>query len=745
MTSTRQLSKIAREAKARRNEQVQQFLEERLRLSAIPLEAARYAGIRAMTALEAREQGLELPSYCSAGFLIPYYDMNGKRLSHIWRWRNSSSEIKYAQPSDTGCWVYFPRVKGLDWCKVLADPKIPVIIVEGELKALSLCLAGVLAVAIGGVWNWSLHKGLLPELQKLAAQQRCLYIGFDSDTENNQKVKAARYSLAKALLDERAQIYFLNIPHIADSESTAKTGADDLVRVWKKRDDELQQALFALAEDFALQQHLHRCNAKYMFVQKDAKVYRVDDPETFSWRYHDFMNVIESQPCAALDKKGKEISVGTGKAWLVWPGRNEVEERVYEPGQATPYLTTSNGRRCWNNWTGWVSLPEPDPEGIKRYWTRLLDHLFGAQRAEIAKQAEERERCRRWFEMWLAYPLQHPGAKLFSAVAMLGAQGGGKTMVGEVVGHALYGPHFSEITQEVLGNKFNEQWIANKSFVMASEITNTKDFERKRGFAELLKHWVTGRDMRVEEKFVPQYQAKNFVNFYFTSNHPDAFFVEDDDRRYFIWEIPPVKLADALTQRWVDDAFSYLKSEKGKAALHHHLLHLPIDARLFDPHKPPPETEAKRNAKEYSQNELERWVDEFYEDPEGKTNKPEETVWRLEDIYPHFLRDVKSNYSKRAFMMAFRKKFATTGQSLVRVFKNHRPDKQTKVLMPQFERRKTGLWMKKPDYGVRGDSHFPTNQEAKDRWEKQIQRIDEEAKLALSEALKKLTKGFPPR
>ena len=81
----------------------------------------------------------------------------------------------------------------------MLNPAIEVWIVEGELKALSLCLRGVPAVAVGGVWNWANQKRLLPELDWLAQKERVLRILYDSDTRDKPQVAGARYALAWAL------------------------------------------------------------------------------------------------------------------------------------------------------------------------------------------------------------------------------------------------------------------------------------------------------------------------------------------------------------------------------------------------------------------------------------------------------------------------------------------------------------------------------------------------------------------
>lgn len=701
------------------------FLKERLRLSAIPLEAARYAGIEAMTVGIAKKAGYQLPGYPSDGFLLRYYDARSKLIPSMWRWRNGRSRknFRYVQPPGTGCWPYFPRVKGLNWRKVLADPRIEVFIVEGELKALSLTLAGVPAVGLGGVWNYLLNKELLPELRQLAEGGRSLFIAFDSDTESKDQVKRARFNLANLLLKQRADPRWLTIPHLADTDSPDKTGVDDLVRVCKLKDQELRDHLKTLeiADGFEIKQHLLRLNTEYVLNRHNAHVHELQNPDQ-SWNDLTFARVIENIPVIVGLKTGKngkneDVVAKVGRAWLdSRPLLNEVVGRAYHPqeqdAERSPYVTV-NGKRYLNNWTGWASEPEPDPEGVAKYWTPLLDHLFCPQGPENEKQRREREKARRWLEMWFAYPIQHPGANLYSCVAMLGAQGGGKTLLGNIVGWACYGRHFIEITQDQLDSRFNASWAANRSFLMGSEVTSLSDWKAQRKVSEILKHWITCEEIQAEGKGKDSYPITNTINFYFTANKTNAFFLEDDDRRYFIYSIPNVKLDVAKGREWVRQLDAYIRSEKGKAALHYHLLNeVKIDPTIFDPKGSPPDTEAKRNAKEYSQNTAEHWLAQFYESPEEFTNHPRgQCVFRVEEVHNEFLRSTHSDvraWSIQAFTRIFRTRFISLGRAVVPVRKGN-----------TWAKKKTGLWIKQPNYNGGSATHILTLAEAKKIWTEQ--------------------------
>lgn len=296
---------------------------------------------------------------------------------------------------------------------------------------------------------------------------------------------------------------------------------------------------------------------------------------------------------------GSKKLVSLAAEWLQWPKRNTVQGLTYCPmpqtipvGQST-YVYDEHRRRCLNTWTGWASGPEEDAEGIARYWTRLLDQLFSQTQNETSEETQRREHCRRWFEMWWAYPVQNPKAgKLHSTAVLMGQAGGGKGLLGNMVNWAVYGKHFHEITQIDLTGQFNGSWMECTSLVMGSEITGKGGAGKQRDLSEFLKHLITGETTQIRIKYVPEYYLKNVINLYFTTNYGDSFFLDDDDRRYFCWEIPNIPLSEALGKDWIDNAVQYARSDKGKAALHFHLLNLEIDPEIFDPNGPPPDTPA---------------------------------------------------------------------------------------------------------------------------------------------------------
>ena len=270
------------------------------------------------------------------------------------------------------------------------------------------------------------------------------------------------------------------------------------------------------------------------------------------------------------------------RAWAEHPEKQMV--RVREVG-FDPACTDSN-IRC-NLWSGWPTTPEAGScEG-------LLDLL----RYMCAGDSRPEE-LYRWVLCWLAYPVQHPGAKMKTTVVIHGPQGTGKNMFFEAI-MGIYGHYGRVIDQSAIEDKFND-WASRKLFLIADEVVARSDLYH---IKNKLKAFITGEWIRINPKNVAAYEERNHVNMVFLSNEAMPVVLEDDDRRHaVIWT--PEKLSPDFyrgVQREIDTG--------GVAALHHHLLHL--DLGEFGPATLPPMTDAKRELIDLGMDSPSRFVGAF--------------------------------------------------------------------------------------------------------------------------------------
>jgi hypothetical protein len=178
--------------------------------------------------------GIRYRSEHLEGVAFPYLDpVSGHILTY--RVRRDHPELetdgrptaKYVSPPDRHH-LYFPP----GTAALLPDPDVSVVIVEAEKSALALTATAaragreLLAIGTGGCWGWKgtiskttdaygAHvdeKGPLPDLARIAWNQRDVVILFDANAATNPKVQAARRALAKELTSRRAKVRIGQLP-----------------------------------------------------------------------------------------------------------------------------------------------------------------------------------------------------------------------------------------------------------------------------------------------------------------------------------------------------------------------------------------------------------------------------------------------------------------------------------------------------------------------------------------------------
>ncbi len=561
------------------------------------------------------------------GFTLPYYDLKGK-LTGFYRWRYledprrgfaklSGKALRYVQPPETLPELYIPPL--MNWGTYLADSGNRLVFTEGELKAAAATAAGIPTLALGGVWAFrsaKSHVSILSIFEHLNLKDREVIICFDSDAAINPDVRRAEVYFAKELGTLGAVVSVARLPPHSDG---TKLGLDDYLVAYGAQ--ALLEEVFAVCEPYEETAKLHALNLEVVVVKKPGFVVRLEDGQAMTTgeftalHYANWHHIDYSDPA-------KPRRVATAQEWLKWPQRAETASITYAPGQ--PQITPQGALNTWPGW-GCEPTPLPDRRGSSEaqgrrslaqsperrnpdslglhappvpLWDTLLDTLFGAGTWERA-----------WVEQWIAYPLQHPGAKMYSAVLLWSrAHGTGKSLLGYSL-KRIYGANFKEVNDDDLeGRSEFNAWAKETQFVLGDDITG----HTSRRFANRLKTYITRESITINEKGVKQYPVPDCINFLYTANSPDAVYLEDGDRRYFIHQVTS---APRPTPWYTQEYDPWYKSAKGASDLFAHLLS--VDLTGFDPKAPAPATQAKMLMTQINKTELEEWIDCAKADPEG--------------------------------------------------------------------------------------------------------------------------------
>lgn len=268
---------------------------------------------------------------------------------------------------------------------------------------------------------------------------------------------------------------------------------------------------------------------------------------------------------ALSDMRDACLSRELHRSWSEHPEKQlvRVSEVGFDPAGTDPNI------HC-NLWAGWPTTPQA---GTCDYLLDLLRYMCAGD--------SKPEELFQWVLKWLAYPIQHPGAKMKSTLVIHGPQGTGKNMFFEAI-MMIYGRYGRVIDQSAIEDKFND-WASRRLFLIADEVVARSDLYH---IKNKLKAFITGEWIRINPKNMAAYEERNHVNMVFLSNEAMPVVLEEDDRRHaVIWT--PEKLSRdfyAGVQREIESG--------GVAALHDHLLHL--DLGDFTNATLPPMTDAKR-------------------------------------------------------------------------------------------------------------------------------------------------------
>jgi hypothetical protein len=298
--------------------------------------------------------------------------------------------------------------------------------------------------------------------------------------------------------------------------------------------------------------------------------------------------------------------------WLYGDGRRMVsrDRVVFDPSGASALPDYVNL---------FYGMPmKPDPDKPYANTLELLLYICGDD-ADVYE----------WVLKWIAYPLQHPGAKMETAIVMHGEEGAGKNLFWEVV-RSIYGAYASVITQNELESQFNT-WATRKLFMIANEVVSRSELREHKG---RLKNYITERELQINEKLLPLRTEENHMNFVFLSNETQPLALDRTDRRYLVIWTPPAKSPEFY------QAVDAERLKGGAAGLYHYLLQL--DLTGFNAHAKPVMTEAKRDLIQISKSPPELFFDEW---SAGQLAVPYHAAGAL-DLYRAFLKWCQINGEK---------------------------------------------------------------------------------------------------
>jgi hypothetical protein len=128
--------------------------------------------------------------------------------------------MRYYQRAGTPPRLYIPPPARA----ALADATVPLLITEGEKKALKATQEGLACLAVGGLWNWQANGRPIVDLDRIDWVEREAVLVPDSDVWTRPDLVQPVYALGKELEGRGAKVVVLKLPPVLDGN---KAGLDD--------------------------------------------------------------------------------------------------------------------------------------------------------------------------------------------------------------------------------------------------------------------------------------------------------------------------------------------------------------------------------------------------------------------------------------------------------------------------------------------------------------------------------------
>lgn len=292
------------------------------------------------------------------------------------------------------------------------------------------------------------------------------------------------------------------------------------------------------------------------------------------------------------DGKGGEKLVDQLPLWLKQPSCVKVAGPVYDASKRSRLVRDQQNQLRVNLFNA-VEYEKvtPDPEHVAMF-TEFMSYLI--------PNPEERE----YIIKWLACKVQHPTFRGAALVLVSQAQGTGKNTLMKMIDRLFGGNQTRAVAMEDLlaPGGFNE-WVMAQ-FVNVNESLATNDLRTSRRAYNRLKELVdpAPMPMTANPKYGTKVEVMCTTSFLFFSNHMDAVYLHEGDRRFYGAKGPD----EPASADYFDKVYTWMGGDGWMQHVWWYLMG--VDVKLSEMMAPPPMTETMREIRYESTSPLEAVV-----------------------------------------------------------------------------------------------------------------------------------------
>ena len=366
-------------------------------------------------------------------------------------------------------------------------------------------------------------------------------------------------------------------------EEKDQTGLPTIVKQWKWTDnerDDFRKLLYVITGRHTLPKNAGKIIDAICYVMKQNKYWDFEDQELYD---REPINV----------KYGKDFKNYTAtKAFQSHPDRKVCKDFKYQPSKKPERYVKIKKSLYINTYEPNDLIPKPKAD---------TDLFYG-----LVKHLIPHEEYRNHYLDWFAFPMQQPGVKIrhaiiFQSDAKQLGKGSLFDMQRDILGHQ----NTSKID---LGQALNRErgYLVNKQTVLIDEAKASGRWSEKQMLVNTLKILISEYTAGTRELYKGYAETDTCTNFQINTNYKDAFPLEPNDPRYFVYFSPAKRNAGLLKEYHHERKYGDLA-----AGVYAELLDR--DLSKFDPEGVAPDTPFKEQMVKLADRPLNDYIRENFE------------------------------------------------------------------------------------------------------------------------------------
>lgn len=403
-----------------------------------------------------------------------------------------------------------PNGETLEWYKTGEATKVEKVVLQRAVQLLATCALIIRHYAPGGArheWCLSL-TGTLRQLQ-ITEEEATHIITVAAEQVKDGKIvdriTELNSTYAKGENDPVAASKALE-------EASTKTFVSDLHSIWGAKTTGIPLEKI---------EELNKYHAVLFQQSGDIVVITEDKNKKEKLRFSSFEAIKQLYPQKIImsrNARGVPVYQKLGQAWLESSKRRFYNGIELAPGKSTPHY--------YNLWEGFKFEPK---HGSWQLYQRHIREVICDNDVDLY----------RYVISWMAQCVQHPNKPGYTALALRGAQGTGKSTFAEWFGK-LFGNHFLHLdsTRQLTGH-FNAH-LHNCVVVFADEAARPGD----KGGIGALRRMITEKTLAIERKGLDILTVKNVIHLIIASNSEWFINAAMAERRFAALDLSPAHQND---------------------------------------------------------------------------------------------------------------------------------------------------------------------------------------------------------